>query len=152
MTLLGAVGLWILLWQGIAMLVNLPLLLPSPWQTILAAWQQWQQPMFWHSVLMSLLRIMGGFLLAMLAGVLLAWLCTRSQLAEALLAPIRTVIRSTPVSSFIILVLLWIKIDSVPTFISFLMVLPVVWHGMQEGISAPTHNCRKWLGCMISQG
>jgi NitT/TauT family transport system permease protein len=135
MTLLGAVGLWILLWQGIAMLVNLPLLLPSPWQTILAAWQQWQQPMFWHSVLMSLLRIMGGFLLAMLAGVLLAWLCTRSQLAEALLAPIRTVIRSTPVSSFIILVLLWIKIDSVPTFISFLMVLPVVWHGMQEGIS-----------------
>lgn len=129
-----AAALWVLLWQGIAMMVHLPLLLPSPGETIRAAWQLWQQAAFWHSVLGSLLRIMGGYLLAILAGVLLAALCAGSRVAEALLAPLRTVIRSTPVSSFIILVLLWLRVDTVPFFISFLMVLPILWHGVQEGI------------------
>lgn len=131
-----SIALWVMVWQGIAMLVGLPLLLPSPMETLGAAYELWRQPVFWHSVLLSLLRIMGGYLLAIVIGVLLAYLCERSGIAEALLAPLRTVIRSTPVSSFIILVLLWMKIDMVPLFISFLMVLPIVWHGMQEGFGA----------------
>ena len=57
-------------------------------------------------------------------------------LAETLLSPLRGVIRATPVSSFIILVLLWIQRGRVPAFISFLMVLPIVWTGVQQGLHA----------------
>ena len=129
-------ALWVFVWQGIAMLVGLPLLLPSPVATISAAFQLWGQYAFWRSALFSLLRIMGGYLLAIVVGLILANLCARRKPAELILAPLRSVIRSTPVSSFIILVLLWMKVDAVPVFIAFLMVLPIVWHGMQEGIVA----------------
>ncbi len=129
-------ALWVLLWQGIAMLVNLPLLFPSPAATLASLVGLWQQQSFWASVALSLLRIMGGYLLAILVGVALAALCAKNRTIEVLLAPLRTVIRATPVSSFIILVLLWLRVDTVPLFISFLMVLPIVWHGMQEGFSA----------------
>jgi NitT/TauT family transport system permease protein len=46
------------------------------------------------------------------------------------------VIRSTPVASFIILAYLWIGRDSLPTFISVLLVLPVVWANLHEALGA----------------
>ena len=43
-------------------------------------------------------------------------------------------VKATPVASFIILALLWIKTSYVPVFISFLMVMPVVWTNICQGI------------------
>ena len=45
-----------------------------------------------------------------------------------------SVIKSTPVASFIILALLWIKRDSLPVFITALIVVPIVWSNVSEGI------------------
>ena len=45
-----------------------------------------------------------------------------------------TVVKSTPVASFAILVLVWLPRDLVPVCISALMVLPVVWANVCAGI------------------
>jgi NitT/TauT family transport system permease protein len=44
------------------------------------------------------------------------------------------VIKATPVASFIILALIWLKSYRISAFIAFLMVLPMVWANVSEGI------------------
>ena len=68
-------------------------------------------------------------------GVLLAALTEKSRAARLLLAPLMTVIKSTPVASFIILALIWLGRDILPMVITGLMVLPVVWANVSAGIA-----------------
>lgn len=125
---------WVLLWQAAASMVALPVLLPGPMQTLEALVRLGSVPTFWLSAGASLLRIMMGYALALVFGVLLSILCASIETAEALLSPLRTLIRSTPITSFIILVLLWFNVDRVPIFIAFLTVFPIIWHSVQQGI------------------
>ncbi len=45
-------------------------------------------------------------------------------------------IKSTPVASFVILALVWIKGENLSTFIAFLMVLPVIWQSVHTGLGS----------------
>ncbi len=130
------IGVW---WIGAAM-VGLPLLLPGPKDTLLALIRLAQTSLFWQSTGTTLLRVAAGYALAVVCGILLAVVCGKVAWIDALLSPIRTLIRATPVSSFIILVLLWMIRGRVPVFISFLMVLPIVWTGVQEALRAVDGN------------
>ena len=132
--LIGA--FWIGGWWLAARIVGLPLLLPGPWDTLLALIRLAQSPVFWQSTGVTLLRVAAGYAAAVACGILLAALCHRVRWIDALLSPVRSVIRATPVTSFIILVLLWMARGRVPVFISFLMVLPIVWTSVQEGLRA----------------
>ena len=127
---------WIVVWWAIAFFVGLPKLLPGPKETALAFARLCGTDTFWRSVGMTLLRVALGYGFAVMAGVLLAAGCHWIRGVETLLAPLRTVIRATPVSSFILLVWLWLKRAHVPVFISFLMVLPIIWTGMQEALGS----------------
>ena len=57
-----------------------------------------------------------------------------SRMLDSLFSPVGTVIRATPVASFIILALVWLKASNVPSFISFLMVTPIVWGALKAAI------------------
>ncbi len=89
---------------------------------------------FWTSAFFSLLRIMSGYFISVIAGTALAVLTTGVTMMDELFKPIITLVRSTPVASFILLALVWLKRDSVAVFISFLMVLPIVWQNVSQGI------------------
>ena len=133
----GLIGLfWIAVWWIAAAAVGLPLLLPGPADTLRAFFRLAQTAAFWQSTGTTLLRVAVGFLLAVAAGILLAVGCHFLPAMDALLSPVRTVIKATPVSSFIILVLLWIQKTRVPVFISFLMVLPIIWTAVQGALGA----------------
>lgn len=69
------------------------------------------------------------------AGVLLATATSFSRICDTLLSPMIRIIRATPVASFIILALLWIHTMLLPGFIAALMVLPIVWGNIAEGIA-----------------
>lgn len=125
---------WLLIWVIAAAWMNKPLLLPGPVDTVLALRDMVSQADFWRSVLFSLFRIMAGFIAAVIVGTLLAFVCHFCGWADAFLSPLRTMIRTTPVTSFIILVLLWLTNDATPAFISFLMVVPILWTSVQEGL------------------
>lgn len=132
----GAVVIWLLLWQLAAMRIGLPLLLPSPLAVLARLGQLCTSADFWLTVLSSLLRILLGFLLGVLFGTTLAGLCWRFGLVDALARPMLGVLKSTPVASFIILALVWIKSNHLATVISFIMVLPLVYANVREGIDS----------------
>ncbi len=134
---------WIGVWWAIALAVGLPKLLPGPPETAAALFRLAGQASFWRSVGLTLLRVALGYLLAVAAGMALAAGCWRFNWLDALLSPLRTLIKATPVSSFILLVWLWLKRSHVPVFISFLMVLPIIWTATQEALGAVNGDLRE---------
>ncbi len=118
---------YLLLWEGLSLLVGSELLLPSPAETIVRFVHLLGNAASWKHVGLTLLRIMGGYLLGVVCGILLAMLSAASPFAETMLSPLRSIVKATPVTSFILLALLWLKSGTVPLFIAFLMVLPIVW-------------------------
>ena len=116
------------------------MLLPSPFRTfksLLALLGTWD---FYRATLSTIGRIMGGFLLGMLLGTALGALTASSRWLDAFFSPIRNIVKSTPVASFSILVLLWIATDLAPMGISMLMVMPIAWSNVHEGIRAVDRN------------
>lgn len=132
----AAVLFWLIVWQGAAALLREPLLLPSPVQVMGQLFALAGQAAFWQALLFSLSRIALGFLLGALLGSALAVLAARLQPAEMLLRPLMTTVKSVPVASFIILALVWLTARKLNTFISFLMVLPIVYGNLLEGLKS----------------
>ena len=125
---------WLLVWTAAAALAGQELLLPSPAQTARKLLELASGAEFWLTVGRSVLRVLTGILAAVTGGVLLALLTHRSPLCMALLSPLMTLVKSTPVASFIILALVWLGRNTVPVFIAALMVLPVVWANVGAGL------------------
>lgn len=126
--------IYIAAWEAASLLVGKELLLPSPLSTLLRLGVLLLQSASWLFAGLTLLRIMSGFVLGVVCGILLAVLTARSRFAEALLSPLRAIVKASPVTSFILLALLWFSSDMVPLFISFLMVVPMVWTATAEAI------------------
>ena len=121
-------------WQGAALLVHAPILLPSPLQVAGRLSALVVTADFWGTVGCSLLRIAGGFLLALAAATVLAFGAGRFSLLEILLRPYVLAIKAVPVASFIILALIWLSSRTLPLFIAALMVFPPVYLNVLEGI------------------
>lgn len=126
--------IWVAVWQAAAFLAGSELVLPGPFKVAGRFLALLAEPMFYSNAGLSLLRILCGYVIAVLAGTLLAALSAWSPFVKELLAPLIAVARATPVVSFILLVILWFSKNAVPMFICFLMVLPMVYANVFEGI------------------
>lgn len=135
----GVILFWLLVWQGISMLVQQEILMVSPARVLQRIVELGATAEFWYTTGLSLVRIGMGFLLGVLAGTLLAVLTTRFKAMHYLFAPVLSIMRATPVTSFILLAFVWITAAHIPTFICLLMVVPIVWKNVSEGI-AQTDN------------
>ncbi len=133
---MAAVVFALLVWQAAAMLVNESLLLASPVQVAGRLFSLIGTESFWQTVGFTTLRIVSGFLLGFFAGVLLAVLAGRFKGLEMLLHPFVVTIKSIPVASFVILVLIWLGSRHLSVFISFLMVFPVIYLNTLQGLKA----------------
>lgn len=127
---------WLAVWEIIYLVVGQEILIASPAQVFSRLMSLVAQKNFWMVSFASLGRILAGFLLAFVFGILLAILTSRFSLMRLLFQPIFQIIKAVPVASFIILALIWIRSGNVPIFISFLMVLPMVWSNISQGISS----------------
>ena len=130
----GAVLLALAFWQAVSMIVGMEMLLASPLRVLERLSTIWREKDFLSTVLFSLLRIFGGFLLAFLVGILLALLAGRFRTVEILLWPYVVTIKSVPIASFIILCLIWFSYTQMTVFISFLIAFPVIYSNVLHGI------------------
>ena len=138
-----AIFLWLIVWHIAAIRLGKPLLLPTPLAVTNRLGELIVTQDFWRYTLRSLLRVLGGTVSGVGIAVIVSALTAAFRPIEMLLSPLITVIKSTPVASFIILAMLWISDDILPVFISFLMVFPVVWanlHTALRSIPQPYHD------------
>lgn len=132
---LWPVVFWLAVWQIASMLIGQEILLVSPVSVVRRLLLLLPEIAFWHTVLFSLLRILAGFFSAALLGALLAALAARFVRMRELLSPLILVIKSTPVASFIILALFLLPSENLSAYMAFLMVLPILYGNVLEGIS-----------------
>lgn len=131
-----AVAFWIIVWEALARYFHSELILASPVKTLKALVAIVTAKGFLTTVLYSGLRIVAGFFAAMLLGIIAAAVSYKVPILKALLSPITSVIKATPVASFIILALIWFGSRNLAIFISFLMVFPVIYLNVLKGIES----------------
>lgn len=137
---LFAAAFWLALWQVLYLSVGQEILIVSPARVLQRLLELAVDSGFWFSAGSSVLRIVAGFFLAVLAGTVLGAACSGVRFLYDLVYPVISIIKATPVASFIVLALVWIKSGNVPVFTSFLMVLPVVWGNVCQGIRKTDGN------------
>ena len=125
---------WLFLWQLASAWLGMELLLVSPLRTLETLVGLMQTSVFWYSIGVSLLRIMSGFLLALLVGTAAAFGGWRFSLLHDFLRPLLSVMKATPVASFIILALLWVSGDYISTLCAFVMGMPIVYANVYQGL------------------
>ena len=106
-----AVAFWLAVWQAAAMAIGQEVFLVSPVQALRTLVQLLPRADFWQRVGFSSGRILLGF------------------------APVMQLVKATPVASFIILALVWVRGSALSVLISFLMVLPVLYGAVRTGIA-----------------
>lgn len=132
----GAVSAAVLLslWWLAAVLVAEPIILPTPADVLVKLCSLAATADFWASVLLSMLRVLGGYLLGVVLGVLLAVAAAKSNWLNALISPVISIVTATPVTSFIMLAYFWFKSDnSLTVFICALMVMPIIFGNVCKG-------------------
>ena len=127
---------WLAVWEVISLIVGAELLVPSPWRVALRWLELAGTSKFWLSTALSLGRVALGFAAGTIIGVLLAFLTRYFGLARLLLTPVIRVVRAVPVASFIILALVWIKTEALPSFISAAMAAPMVWQNVSGALKS----------------
>ena len=125
---------WIGIWQTASMWLGQEILLASPVSVLKKLSELLFTADFWQSIGFSFGRIVLGFGIAVVLGIFMGITAYRSRVAEILINPLMSVIKATPVASFIILCLIWIPSRNLAVFISFLMVLPVIYTNLLEGL------------------
>lgn len=124
----------LIVWQLAAALLDNELLLVGPAEVagrlleLMATWE------FWQAVGFTFSRISLGFLLAFCLALLLAALGARFPVARVLIQPYMAAVKAVPVASFIVIALLWLSGRRLSVFISFLMVLPVLYANFLQGL------------------
>jgi NitT/TauT family transport system permease protein len=129
-----AAAFWIAVWSIAAEVVGRDFLLASPGQVVVRLIDLVVTADFWATVGTTLMRIALGFVAAAVVGMATAALSARFRTVDVLTSPLISTIRSVPVVSFIILVLLWADASTLAAVTSFLMVVPIMHTSILEGI------------------
>ena len=130
---IAAVLLALIVWQIVAVRVNSRILIVTPIAVARRLFTIWQVEGFAASICFSCSRIIGGFLLGLFVGILLAALAARWPVCEDLFWPWMAAAKSVPVASFVIICLIWLSARNLSIFISFLVVTPVIYQNMLTG-------------------
>lgn len=128
--------IWLAIWEVASLLVHNDILLVGPIQTCIVLMRLVTTLEFWHSMGASLLRITIGTAIGCVTGILLAALSWRWNSIRAFLSPFVSVLKSIPVASFVILILIWFGNRNVSLIISLLVAFPILYVNTLSGLDA----------------
>lgn len=127
---------WLLLWQLLAAAVNNPILMAGPAETLQALVRMAGSTDYWLSLRGTVIRVLGGSAAGGLCGALLAALAYRLQGLRIFLSPFVASIKTVPVASFVILILIWAGSAGVAFWVSLIVTFPILYlnslHGLLE--------------------
>lgn len=140
-----AVLFWLLVWQLGSMAMHRAythgsILLASPLEAMVRLGELAVTAAFWRAIAWSTFRILGGFLAACAAAILLAVLAARFRVVRELLSPLVAAVKAVPVVSFIILVLIFVSSRNLSPLIAGLMVFPPVYLNLLTAILHTDRN------------
>ena len=134
---------WLLTWQAAAFIIHNDIIFAGPAETVKTLVQLAGTAEFWRSIGFSMLRISAGFLIGAAMGILLAFISYFHSLMQDILSPFVRILRSIPVASFVILLLIWAGSRNLSLFISLLVVFPILYMNVLEGLCSVDTKMRE---------
>ena len=131
---------WCAVWQIASILINHTFLFPGIPDTFDSLFRLINTPGFYKSIFFSAIRVVTGLFLGCTVGIGLAVLSNRFSLIHTLVSPLITIIKSTPVASFIVVLWVMMSGNALSVFIGFLMVMPILWQNTLDGYAAIDKN------------
>lgn len=124
---------WLTGWEIADRVINNRIILSGPVHIVEALIEQVARSDFWVICGASFLRIAAGFLLSFLVGFLLALASYRSRLLKDFLEPVMVALKTVPMISFVIMLLIWVGNQALTIYLSFLIVLPLIYTNTLAG-------------------
>jgi len=131
-----AIAFWVAVWLIIALIVNEKLIVPTPWAVLQAFGEIIKAGDFWLSASTSFVRVILGVIISFAVGCLFAYLIAKSKMMDSLLSPLLSIVKATPVASFIIIAWVWFDTSYLPAFIASLIVVPIITSNILQGINS----------------
>ncbi len=133
---IGVLLFWLLVWYALYLIVNRDILIVSPLAVGENLLSLIQTKRFYQTILFSAKNVFLGFSFAMIFGTGLGILTYRFSILNTIFTPAMSVMKATPVASFIITALFFMSSKNLPILVSFLMVSPLVWSNMVAGLQS----------------
>lgn len=125
---------WIIVWSILGRVINNPILFPDPFSVIKALFNLLFVKEFYLSIMNSIFNIGSGLILGIILGLALAIVSYKSiLLKEIIIMPIN-IIKSTPIASIVIILLVWFTSKSLPIIVVMLIVVPTIYFSAYEGL------------------
>lgn len=138
------------IWQLAANHYNSEFMMPSPWATMVTFTSVVHDPEVLKNLLITLRRVMTGFLYALLIGVPLGFLMGYSRAALQLFDPLIDSLRQIPIMAWVPLTIVWFGLGDGPTIflITFAGVFPIVINTISgvQNISRDYYNAARSMG------
>ncbi len=143
-------GMVLLIWQVVAKYYHNDLLLPEPGKTIIAFFGCLADKEIMKNLLLTLRRVLNGFLYALIIGLPLGFLMGSFKLAEDTISGFIDSVRQVPIMAWVPLTIVWFGIGDGPTvfLIAFTGVFPIILNTIQgvHNISKDYYNAAKSMG------
>ena len=124
---------WLFCFEAFSRRVDLGFIIPGVKDTLLALIGLFKKRVFYQSLAYSLIRVLSGYIIGVLLGITAALLAVSIKPVDYLLSPLMTVLKATPVASFILVVWFLIGSSLVPTAIAVIMVMPIIYQNLTDG-------------------
>jgi NitT/TauT family transport system permease protein len=128
-----------ILWLFFYVLVDQPLLMPSPWGVFSSIGWILTTSNTLLALVSTLLRLMLAIGAAVVLGMLFGVIGSRYQHVSLFFRPYITILRTIPVISFVVIVLIVFGFQMTPYIITFLMIFPIVYQAIHDGIKGIDH-------------
>lgn len=132
--LLSGITFWILFWWVMSIFVGEKLFLPSPFTVIKTMLFLLGEKEFWSDISFSAVRVIISYGLSFVLALVFGIVGGCYEKVDILLSPLVKAMRSIPVASIVILVLLWVKSRNLSLVVSFLVVFPLLYESVLSGM------------------
>lgn len=125
--------MWVLVWQIADLIIDNSIILVGPVDIVSTLLKCVARKDFWRICFASFARIAVGFLLSFAAGFLLAAAAYRYHIIEEIFNPLISLLKTVPMISFVIMLLIWVGNQALTIYLSFLVVLPIIYTSTLSG-------------------
>ncbi|MDD6467405.1 MAG: ABC transporter permease subunit [Erysipelotrichaceae bacterium] len=126
----------LLMWYALASMLQNEILLPLPQVVFMRMLQDLQDPLFYSTIAVTMIRMLKGLAVAFLLGIFLGMCSGISKWFEAFFYPIEVIVKTIPNISYIIISLIWLGSEKSVTVVSFLVLFPIVFGNTKQGIQS----------------
>ena len=132
--LISGIIIFIAAWYLIAIKINSEIVFPNITDILKKFIEIISEKSFYKDLLSSLLRVFITFILSFLLAFILGILSGISMPIRYILIPIINFIRTIPTIPLILVAIIWFNNNTVPIFVSMLVIFPIMYDSITNGI------------------